>query len=156
MSAGRIVVLGCGGSSGVPAPGPKGGNWGAGDPRQPRDRRRRASILIETDQTRVLVDATPDLREQLLDTGADLDAVVFTHAHADHVHGIDDLRAVCVRRRAALDAWAEPAVHALIEQRFGYVFAPIRGDYFYKPTLVRREIDGAFAIGDLTIAPFGQ
>lgn len=153
----RVTVLGCGASAGVPAPGAQpGGEWGACDPVEPRNRRRRASILIESETTRVLVDATPDLRAQLVDVGADIDAIIFTHAHADHVHGIDDLRAVCRLRRAALDAYAWPDMHAEIESRFGYAYAPHHGDFFSRPVLLARDAGAGFTIGDLRFTTFRQ
>src|SRR5438309_8375895 len=95
-----VTILGSGSSGGVPRPGL---GWGACDPRNPKNRRRRTSLLVErrgaAGVTRVLVDTSPDLREQLLDAKVDwLDAVLFTHPHADHVHGIDDLRALYLHR----------------------------------------------------------
>jgi phosphoribosyl 1,2-cyclic phosphate phosphodiesterase len=83
-------MLGCGASTGVPAIGP---DWGRCDPADPRNRRRRASVLVEVGKVAILIDTSPDLREQLIDARVRrLDAVVMTHAHADHLHGIDDLR----------------------------------------------------------------
>jgi len=92
----RLTILGCGSSGGVPR---LGGNWGECDPRNAKNNRRRCSILVERDgldgTTSVLIDTSPDLRSQLLDSGTGrLDGVVYTHAHADHVHGIDDLRVI--------------------------------------------------------------
>ncbi|HXP05007.1 MAG TPA: MBL fold metallo-hydrolase, partial [Stellaceae bacterium] len=88
----KITMLGCGPSMGVPA---IGNDWGACDPNDPRNRRRRASLLIECRGKVILVDTSPDLREQLLNAGIKrIDAVIMTHAHADHLHGIDDLRGV--------------------------------------------------------------
>ena len=106
----RVTILGCGSSGGVPR---IGGHWGACDPNEPKNTRRRCSMMVErvTDQgtTRVLIDTTPDMRQQLLDAGVgELDAVLWTHAHADHVHGIDDLRSVVndnLARRAS-SPWA--------------------------------------------------
>src|SRR5262245_56225395 len=86
----RVTILGCGGSGGVPL---ITGNWGRCDPANPKNRRRRVSILIEAQGQAILVDTSPDLRMQLLDAGvAHIDAVLYTHDHADHCHGIDDLR----------------------------------------------------------------
>ena len=88
----RVTVLGCGASTGVPAIGP---DWGRCDPADPRNRRRRVSVLVEVGEIVILIDTSPDLREQLIDARVSrLDAVVVTHAHADHLHGIDDLRSV--------------------------------------------------------------
>jgi len=101
-----VTILGSGSSGGVPRPAL---GWGACDPRNPRNRRRRTSLLVERRNgagvTRVLVDTPPDLREQLLDAEVDwLDAVLFTHEHADHTHGIDDLRGLFIHRRRRVDS----------------------------------------------------
>src|SRR3984957_18509218 len=99
-----VTILGCGSSGGVPRPAL---GWGACDPKNPKNRRRRCSLLVERGsgaKTRVLVDTSPDLREQLLDAQVDgLDGIFYTHEHADHTHGIDDLRALFIRRRRRLD-----------------------------------------------------
>ena len=88
----KVTLLGCGASWGVPAIGP---DWGRCDPADPRNRRRRGSLLVESRGQALLIDTSPDLREQLLDAGVSrLDAVLLTHAHADHLHGIDDLRMI--------------------------------------------------------------
>ena len=107
----RLTILGCGSSGGVPR---IGGFWGACDPANPRNRRRRCSVLVErkgaTGSTRVLIDTSPDLREQLLSAGAaELDGVVYTHAHADHTHGIDELRAVALNTGSRVPVWADEA-----------------------------------------------
>lgn len=151
----KIRVLGCGGSGGVPLIGDK---WGNCDPGEPKNRRRRVSILVEEGATTLLIDTSPDLREQLLDAGTSrLDAVLFTHAHADHLHGIDDLRSVNRLMRAPIPVYANPDTLEKIGQRFGYVFAPLEsGDSFYKPTLVPHVIDGAFEIAGIRIVPFEQ
>lgn len=100
----RVTVLGCGPSTGVPAVGPDG--WGECDPTEPRNHRRRASIVVESGEARLLVDTSPDLRAQLLDSGIwKVDAVLFTHAHADHVNGIDDIRSLNYYGSGALDGW---------------------------------------------------
>ncbi len=151
----KVRVLGCGGSGGVPLIGDK---WGNCDPGEPKNRRRRVSILVEEGATTLLIDTSPDLREQLLDarTGR-LDAVLFTHAHADHLHGIDDLRSVNRLMRAPIAVYANAETLEKIGQRFGYVFAPLEtGDSFYKPTLTPHVIDGAFEIAGLRIVPFAQ
>jgi len=116
----KVRVLGCGGSGGVPLIGDK---WGNCDPGEPKNRRRRVSILVEEGATTLLIDTSPDLREQLLDarTGR-LDAVLFTHAHADHLHGIDDLRSVNRLMRAPIAVYANAETLEKIGQRFGYVF----------------------------------
>ena len=151
----RIRILGCGGSGGVPL---VGGVWGNCDPRETKNRRRRASILIEDGATTILVDTSPDLREQLLDAGTThLDAVLFTHAHADHLHGIDDLRAMNRLMRGPIPVHADQKTLDKIGERFAYVFSPLERDAgFYKPTLTPNVIDGRFAIAGIEIVPFEQ
>jgi phosphoribosyl 1,2-cyclic phosphate phosphodiesterase len=151
----RVRILGCGGSGGVPL---VGGIWGACDPADPRNRRRRASILVEDGTRTLLVDTSPDLREQLLDAGTKrLDAVLFTHAHADHLHGIDDLRSMNRLMRAAIPIYADAQSLATIVARFAYVFRPLEeGASFYKPILSPHTIDGEFAVAGIRIVPFAQ
>ena len=116
----KLRLLGCGTSFGVPR---IGGEWGDCDPDEPRNRRSRASILVSEGETKILVDTSPDLRAQLLDAQvAELDAVVWTHDHADHCHGIDDLRAIFRRRGAPLPVYARPETLASLTSRFGYAF----------------------------------
>jgi phosphoribosyl 1,2-cyclic phosphate phosphodiesterase len=151
----RVTILGCGASTGVPAIGP---NWGRCDPADPRNRRRRGSVLVEVGSVVILIDTSPDLREQLLDAEvSSLDAVVVTHAHADHLHGIDDLRSVNRLMQRAIPLYADSKTLGEIDRRFGYVFEPIKetGRY-HKPTLVPHEIDGPFEIEGTPIVPFKQ
>ncbi|MGE0255578.1 MAG: MBL fold metallo-hydrolase [Alphaproteobacteria bacterium] len=153
----RVTVLGCGPSTGVPAVGPDG--WGACDPTEPKNHRRRASIVVERGGTRVLVDTSPDLRVQLLDSGIwKVDAVLFTHAHADHVNGIDDIRSLNYYGGGALDGWAERATLDILAQRFAYVFEPYRSTppTFWRPCVTPREITGPFSVGELDVVPFRQ
>jgi phosphoribosyl 1,2-cyclic phosphate phosphodiesterase len=151
----KITMLGCGSSTGVPAIGP---DWGACDPSDPRNRRRRASLLIECRGKTVLIDTSPDMREQLLDANTGrLDAVILTHAHADHLHGIDDLRSVNRAMQQAIPLYATAATLAEVEHRFGYVFDLIPADgYFYKPHLTPHPIEGPFTAAGLPIMPFAQ
>jgi phosphoribosyl 1,2-cyclic phosphate phosphodiesterase len=154
----RVTILGCGGSGGVPL---VGGHWGDCDPAEPRNRRRRVSILVEEGATRILVDTSPDLREQLLAAGVDrLTAVVYTHSHADHVHGIDDLRALNHRMKAALPAYGRPDTLAEIARRFGYVFQPLPGanePYIYRPALTPMPVQSPrFEIGGVPVTWFDQ
>lgn len=136
MSAGmRCTLLGTGSSGGVPR---VGGDWGVCDPEEPKNRRRRCCILIESksqtgELTSVLIDTSPDLREQLLDAGVmHLDALVYTHEHADQVHGIDDIRPLVIRRRAALPTYMNIATRKILTRRFDYCF---EGNGGYPPIL---------------------
>jgi phosphoribosyl 1,2-cyclic phosphate phosphodiesterase len=117
-----FTILGCGSSGGVPR---LGGEWGDCDPTNPKNNRRRCSLLIQRrageGETAVLIDTSPDLRAQLLDAGIGrLDGVVYTHAHADHVHGLDDLRMIVFNMRKRLGVWADGATQNDLISRFGY------------------------------------
>ena len=148
-------MLGCGASTGVPALGP---DWGCCDPTDPRNRRRRASVLIEVGPVSILIDTAPDLREQLIDAQVRrLDAVLMTHAHADHLHGIDDLRGLNRLMGQAIPLLADGKTLTKIRHRFGYVFEPVsEPGRYYKPTLAPHEISGRFAIEGIEIVPFAQ
>lgn len=132
----KLTILGCGSSGGVPR---VGNNWGLCDPENPRNRRRRCSILVERTgkggTTRVLVDTSPDLREQLLaaECGA-LDGVLFSHEHADHVHGIDDLRPIALMNGRRVQVWADEPTANMMLLRFGYCFHT-PPDSLYPPIL---------------------
>lgn len=116
----KLRVLGCGTSAGVPR---IGNDWGACDPAEPRNRRSRASILIESGGKRLLVDCGPDMRQQLLAAEVDnLDGVIVTHDHADHCHGIDDLRRVAQIRGAPVPIYARGNVLDRLTDRFSYIF----------------------------------
>jgi phosphoribosyl 1,2-cyclic phosphate phosphodiesterase len=151
----KVTVLGCGGSGGVPT---IGNDWGACDPANPRNRRRRCSVLVEANGASILIDTAPDCREQLLDAGVKrLDAVLFTHAHADHLHGIDDLRSVNRLMQRPIPVYASPETLAEIDRRFGYVMRPIEpGGSFYKPMLVPHPISGPFRLCGVDVVPFAQ
>ncbi|MEI4231352.1 MBL fold metallo-hydrolase [Roseovarius sp. D22-M7] len=155
----RFTILGCGSSGGVPR---LGGHWGDCDPDDPRNARRRCSMLIERETndgvTRVLIDTSPDLRAQLLDAGIGaLDAVVYTHSHADHVHGIDDLRMIVFNMRARLPVWADGDTQNALYSRFGYAFMQ-PDDSPYPPILDMHTITGPFEIegagGVISLDPF--
>lgn len=139
-----VTILGCGSSTGVPR---VGGGWGLCDPANPRNRRRRCSIHVSRQEgageTGLLVDTGPDLREQLLDAGiTHLDAVLYTHEHADHTHGIDDLRALVLHMRRRLDIYADAHTQALLFERFGYCFVTPPGSA-YPPILSAHLLEGA-------------
>jgi phosphoribosyl 1,2-cyclic phosphate phosphodiesterase len=151
----KVTILGCGPSTGVPV---IGGDWGRCDPADRRNRRRRVSVLVEDGPVVILLDTSPDLREQLLDAVVKrLDAVVLTHAHADHLHGIDDLRSVNRLMRSPIPLYADAQTLAEVDRRFGYVFKPVEepGRY-YKPTLVPHEIVGPVEIRGISVVPFAQ
>ena len=157
----RITILGCASSGGVPRIGPDGPNWGDCDPDNPLNRRRRCALLVQRigpgGSTDVLVDAGPDLREQLIDAGTGLlDAVVLTHDHADHVHGLDDLRMVVINRRARLACWMDARTERVLMQRFGYTFETPPGSS-YPPILDKHLIEGPVTIdgdgGPVTLDP---
>ena len=154
----KITLLGCGSSGGVPRLGEK---WGACDPLNPKNRRQRCSALIEKKNTkgttRVLIDTSPDMRNQLLSAGiGELDAILYTHAHADHVHGLDDLRMIVINMRKRLPVWADAATKADLFSRFGYAFETPKGSN-YPPILEINDIDGPFKIegaaGPLSFVP---
>lgn len=116
----KLTVLGCGTSSGVPR---IGNDWGACDPSEPRNRRMRSSILIESDGTTILVDTGPDMRQQLLDADIKrIDHVIWTHEHADHVHGIDELRQLYFALGGPIPCYARPRALGEIKQRFQFSF----------------------------------
>jgi phosphoribosyl 1,2-cyclic phosphate phosphodiesterase len=157
----RVTILGCGSSGGVPR---VGSGWGACDPANPKNRRRRCSILVERSGpdglTSVLVDTSPDLRDQLLSIDQRrLDAVLFTHDHADHTHGIDDLRPLVIHMRKRIPVYMDAVTREVIIARFGYCFdTPPGSDY--PPILnehrleVGREVTIAGPGGPVTGRPF--
>lgn len=154
-----FTILGCGSSGGVPR---LGGHWGACDPDNPKNRRQRCSLLVERQgkngTTTALIDTSPDLRNQLLSAGIGrLDGVIYTHAHADHVHGIDDLRMIVFNMRNRLQVWADSPTQNALLNRFGYVFVQPKGSP-YPPILDLNTIDGPTVIdgagGPITFDPF--
>lgn len=136
----RFTILGCGSSMGVPR---VGLGWGACDPSNPKNRRRRCSLLVEKTArngavTRLLVDTTPDLRDQLLGASVDrLDGVLYTHEHADHTHGIDDLRALFVKNRRPVDVYCDDVTSQRLHASFGYCFQTPPGSGY--PAILREH-----------------
>lgn len=153
-----FTILGCGSSGGVPR---IGNLWGDCDPANPKNRRTRCSLLVErttdTGTTRVLIDTSPDMREQLLRTDvSSLDAVAYTHNHADHVHGVDDLRQIVIHNRKRLPVWADPPTQEALIARFGYAFVQPEGSS-YPSICTMHTIKGPFTItgdgGAITLTP---
>lgn len=152
----KVTILGCGGAAGVPT---ISHGWGECDPANPRNRRLRSSILVEEGETRILVDTTPDLREQLIGAGVRaLDAVIYTHAHADHLHGLDDLREVNRAMRAPLPVWGMAETLDVAKLRFSYAFEPVTEEntYYFRPVLDAHVVEGPFRIGGIEVIPFEQ
>ncbi len=156
-----VTILGCGSSGGVPRP---GSGWGACDPANPKNRRRRCSILVERSgpggTSRVLVDTSPDLREQLLSAEVPaLDGVLMTHDHADHTHGIDDLRGLVLHTQQRIRIYADTPTETSLRTRFGYLFETPPGSY-YPPILDLDQITAGRpetvegAGGPITALPF--
>ena len=156
-----FTILVCGSSPGVPR---IGNDWGNCDPTNPKNRRRRASFLIEQSgpdgTTTIVVDTGPDFREQMISADvSSADGVVYTHSHADHIHGIDDLRSFVINRRERVQIWADEATSARLHESFGYCFKTPEGSN-YPPILEENRITAkqAFTIsgagGDGELVPF--
>ena len=162
-----VRILGCGSSGGVPRIGEGGPNWGVCDPANPRNRRTRCSILVTRKapdgETRVLVDTSPDMREQLLSANVGrLDSVLITHDHADQLHGLDDLRVVTMNMKRKLDLWSDRRGLEGVRAKFNYCFETPPGSD-YPPILNAREIAEPFAPfeisgagGPIPLLAFGQ
>jgi len=148
----KIRILGSGTSSGVPR---IGNDWGVCDPNEPRNRRTRASALIRTDSTTILIDTSPDMRAQLLAAEvADVDAVIWTHDHADHTHGIDDLRQLMhIRNGEPVRGLARPFTLEQLQHKFHYAFF---GRALYRPTIAIEPLPDGLTIGDIHVSVADQ
>lgn len=148
----ELLFLGTGTSAGIPMIGCKCEVCTSSDP---HDRRNRVSVVVSYDNTKVLVDTPPELRLSCVAFGVDwIDAVVYTHAHADHIMGLDDLRRFNSIRQGPLDVWADLATHDVVTQCFGYAFRePDPETRLFRPHLVRRFIESPFQIGPETWTP---
>ena len=154
----RVTILGCGGSDGVPMlGGPNGrGDWGACEPKNPRNRRTRASIHVADGDVGLLIDTSPDLRGQLLANGiARVTHVAYTHDHADHTHGVNELRRLARLAKRRMPVYAEADTLRRMRKRFGYAFETPDGSP-YPPILEAHEVSGPFRTGDLAVTPFRQ
>ncbi len=158
----KITILGCGSSGGVPQIGGEDGHgwWGACDPANPRNRRTRSSILVEGGGGgRLLVDTGPDLRAQLLACGVGgVDAILFTHDHADHIMGMDEVRILNRLVGRPLEAFATERTLGILRQRFDYAFLPSTGPVFYRPAVepVRLAAGDAVSIAGHAVQTFAQ
>ena len=156
-----LTILGCGSSGGVPR---IGGDWGSCDPANPKNRRRRCSVLLTQTSaqgaTRVLIDTSPDMRDQMLSANIrDIDAVLYTHEHADHTHGIDELRAFFLLKRNKVQVWADEPTGQMLMSRFAYCFYTAPGSDYPPIINLNRLVAGvpvtvAGAGGAITALPF--
>lgn len=151
----RVTILGCGTSSGVPMIGCKCDVCLSDDS---RNKRRRCAITIQSEETTILVDTPPELRLQCVEAGIDrIDAVLYTHAHADHVNGLDDLRSFNTVQGQPVDAIGDAAVLERIRERFDYAFQPMDPDRrWWRPCLSPIPMDGPFMVGEMLIKPILQ
>lgn len=153
----RVTILGCGTSAGVPRVGGPGGKgeWGAANPSDPRNRRTRCSILVQDKGKTLLIDTSPDVRSQLLAAEVErIDAVIWTHDHADQCHGIDDLRPFALRQ-GEIESWSDERTYGVLSRRFGYCFQA-EGGGFYNPIYRHTVISGPFQAAGLPVVPFLQ
>jgi len=147
----KLRILGCGTSSGVPR---VGNDWGDCDPANPKNRRRRVSITVEHEEARILVDTGPDLREQLLDADvSDVSTVIWTHDHADHCHGIDDLRQLFHARGEPVTGYARRHTMDVLLQRFAYAF---EGKGGYPPVATANILPDELRIGGIRVRTTDQ
>ncbi|WP_020399009.1 MBL fold metallo-hydrolase [Kordiimonas gwangyangensis] len=147
----KLTILGCGTSGGVPKM-PE--YWGACDPKNPKNRRRRASVLLESGGKTILFDTTPDLREQMLSAKVGMiDAVFYTHDHADHTHGIDDLRGFYQTSGERVPVYADAQTLSILRHRFDYIF---RSQNNYSAICKANTITGPVSVGDMKVIPFEQ
>ncbi len=154
----KVTILGCGNSTGVPA---VGNHWGSCDPAEPKNRRTRPSIAVESDRTTLVVDTGPDFREQLNRANIPtLNAVLYSHAHGDHVGGIDDLRIITYRNKVVTPVYSNKETLDELKRRFHYLFEG--GNHkIYPPVLDPREITPesygkTIKINDIPVVPIDQ
>jgi phosphoribosyl 1,2-cyclic phosphate phosphodiesterase len=156
----KLTILGCGSSGGVPR---VGGDWGSCDPTNPKNRRRRCSLLIEkgdAQKTTVVIDTSPDMRDQMLSAGVQhLDGVWYTHEHADHTHGIDELRGFFLRQRQRIPVWADVSTANMLMTRFAYCVVQAPGSD-YPPILDLKTLSPGKVVstngagGEISALPF--
>ncbi len=157
----NVTILGCSSSGGVPR---VGQGWGKCDPANPKNRRRRCSLLLSQGEgasaTNVLIDTSPDLREQLIDADVKrLDAILYTHPHADHTHGVDDVRGLVIMNGRRIPAYMDDATARVVTAKFDYIFATPPGS-FYPPLLTAHRLEAGVAVslegpgGPIRATPF--
>jgi phosphoribosyl 1,2-cyclic phosphate phosphodiesterase len=154
----RVTVLGCGGSDGVPLIGGADGrgDWGACDPANPKNRRSRASVHVAAGDVGLLIDTSPDLRDQLMANGIGrISHVLYTHDHADHSHGVNELRRLSRFNGHPMDVYADAATMARLHRRFAYAFEQLPGSPYPEIATVH-TIDGPFRLGGLEVRPVAQ
>lgn len=155
----KITILGCGNSAGVPM---IGNYWGQCDPEEPRNRRTRPSIAIESTDTTIIVDTGPDFKQQINRENIQrINAVIYTHAHSDHVHGIDDLRVFRLRSRQLVPIYSNKATLEEIQERFAYMFTENGPEGIYPRAVDPHVLSDAdfgreMTIGDIPLIPFEQ
>ena len=151
----RVTILGCGTSTGVPVIGCDCAVCRSDDP---RNRRLRCSVVVDVGDARLLVDTGPDLRAQALRAGLKtVDGVLFTHSHADHLHGIDEVRTFNIHRQGPIPAFADRATLQQLDARFGYTLhgaRPMRG--WWRPALIPHLVEGPFEAAGVAITPIPQ
>lgn len=151
----KVRILGCGGSGGLPL---IGNNWGDCDPNEPKNRRTRVSILVEDGDQTLLVDTSPDMRQQLLDADVkDLSAILYTHAHADHAHGIDNIRSVNWLLERSIPVYANEQTLACLVHSFSYIFEEqSQKNRFYKPSVIPHLLTPEMKFGNINVKTFPQ
>ena len=154
----ELIILGCGNSAGTPT---IGNFWGKCDPDEPKNRRTRPSVAVRTDTTTVIIDTGPDFRMQANETGIEsVDAVLYSHAHADHIHGIDDLRVLRNRHKKMIPIYGMPETMDEVAQRFAYLFH-MGGEGIYPKVVAphpfeEQDYGRPHTIGDISYTPFLQ
>lgn len=151
----NVRILGCGASGGVPL---ITGDWGKCDPNEPRNRRTRVSIAVMEGDTTLIVDTSPDFRYQLLRARiSNIDAVLYTHAHADHTHGVDDLRSIYYSTGERVPVYADEATFSDLKSRFPYIFNQAEDvPELYQTFIDPHVINGSFRVGNINVIPFEQ